>query len=314
MKRFKFSVVLLCLILMIVAIGGCAKTEDTSRTDTTKPAETTEETDKEYKLSGKFNVLVIGEFAKDSIDPVTGTKITGWDSLVKPFEEQHEGLEIDFVEVPWTDVVQKLETSAQSGTIDVMHLPANINNRLGAKGLLEPLDKYIEEDESFNPEELYGNNLWNENAMVQLNGVHYGIPKSAYTFVILINTKLFDDWGVPYITDDSTYEEIVEAASKMTGKNPVTGKHNYGLFTPRGTELLRMLLTYYSKTPAYRTFWTPDDPYTADIADINFVYTSNNYNATVENFSVVEKFSYLCAFQRGVSFSPPEHQIGTRHL
>ncbi len=137
-----------------------------------------------------------------------------------------------------------------------MHLGATVSNKLGSQGLVVPLDEYIEADDSFDPD--------------------YGIPKRAYTFVIIINTKLFDDWGVDYITHDSSFDEILEAASKMTGTNPVTGIKNYGMFTRKGGELLRALNTYYSKNPAYRTFWDPEDPYTDDISEIKFVYTTND--------------------------------------
>ncbi len=49
--------------------------------------------------------------------------------------------------------------------------------------------------------------------------------------VLLITIKkLFDQWGVEYLSDNPTMEEIARKAKQMTGINPVTGEENYGIW------------------------------------------------------------------------------------
>jgi hypothetical protein len=46
------------------------------------------------------------------------------------------------------------------------------------------------------------------------------------------------------------------------------------------------------------------------------VRSNTSYNASVEKFSIVEKFSYPCAFQRGGRYAHRllDNESGTRHL
>ncbi|MFB5760423.1 extracellular solute-binding protein [Paenibacillus medicaginis] len=46
---------------------------------------------------------------------------------------------------------------------------------------------------------------------------------------IVYDKQLFDDWGVEYLSESPTIDEVLEKAAKMTGKNPKTGAQNYGL-------------------------------------------------------------------------------------
>ena len=55
------------------------------------------------------------------------------------------------------------------------------------------------------------------------------------TRFIIYDKQIFDEWGVPYLSETPTPEEVLEAAKKMTGKNPVSGKDNYGVFH-KGTD------------------------------------------------------------------------------
>ena len=48
--------------------------------------------------------------------------------------------------------------------------------------------------------------------------------------MIVYDKKLFDDWGVEYLSETPTPEEVLHKAKRMTGKNPVTGEKNYGLW------------------------------------------------------------------------------------
>lgn len=63
----------------------------------------------------------------------------------------------------------------------------------------------------------------------------YALPVLGDTRYICYDKTLFDQWGVQYLSEHPTIDEIVEKAQRMTGKNPVTGEDNYGVFW-RGTD------------------------------------------------------------------------------
>jgi multiple sugar transport system substrate-binding protein len=58
------------------------------------------------------------------------------------------------------------------------------------------------------------------------NGDYYGIPSDAQSQVFVYNKKMFDAAGVGYPTDDWTWDDMLEAAKKLTDP----AKEQYGLY------------------------------------------------------------------------------------
>ena len=102
---------------------------------------------------------------------------------------------------------------------------------------IETLDELFE-SAGFSLEDDYDENI----AQKEINGHYYSLPAKRITSTILYNQKMFDDAGIPYPSDDWTYDEFIDTARKLTkgeGNDKV-----YGWFFPgydAGQPALRMI-------------------------------------------------------------------------
>lgn len=180
-------------------------------------------------LTGTLKVQLVGDFSlDDKTDPISGTTSKGVKVLKEEFEKQYPDTTVEFVLMGWDNYNEKTQTMLQSGAADVYQVPGIA--AFAEQGLLEPLQSYIDKD-SYN----LGNYLtgqvdgWKAMGPEDQDLQIYGLPFIGDARVIVYDRQLFDDWGVEYLSESPTIEEVMEKASKMTGKNPKTGEQNYGL-------------------------------------------------------------------------------------
>ncbi|SNZ17481.1 carbohydrate ABC transporter substrate-binding protein, CUT1 family [Terribacillus aidingensis] len=177
------------------------------------------------------NVQLIGDFSmEDSTNPITGEKIRGLDVLKEEFEKQHPGATVKFIIMPWDGYTEKTQAMLTSGEADVYQLPGIAD--FAAQGVLEPLQPYIEKDSEFSTDIFIDQQVesWKALGPDSKELEMYGLPFLGDARFITYDKKLFDDWGVEYLSEHPTMEEIKEKSAKMTGKNPVTGEQNYGVW------------------------------------------------------------------------------------
>lgn len=196
-----------------------APTESTSNA----AAETNE------KPTGKLKVQLVGDFSlEDKTDPVSGQTSKGVKMLKDEFEKQYPGAEVEFILMGWDNYNEKTQTMLQSGAADVYQVPGITT--FVEQGLLEPLQPYIDKDSFDMGSYLTGQvEGWMAMGPNDQDLQIYGLPFIGDSRVIVYDRQLFDDWGVEYLSESPTIEEVLEKASKMTGKNPKTGEQNYGL-------------------------------------------------------------------------------------
>lgn len=181
------------------------------------------------KPTGKLKVQLVGDFSlEDKTDPVSGQTSKGVKVLKDEFEKQYPDTEVEFILMGWDNYNEKTQTMLQSGAADVYQVPGITT--FVEQGLLEPLQPYIDKD-SFDLG-IYLNGQvegWKAMGPSDQDLQIYGLPFIGDSRVIVYDRQLFDDWGVEYLSESPTIEEVLEKASKMTGKNPKTGEQNYGL-------------------------------------------------------------------------------------
>lgn len=204
-----------------------ASEESKNATEAESPSEPEAPSDPE--LSGTLKVQLIGSFAfEDTTDPVTGVTSKGVHVLKEAFEKEYPGVTVEFVLMGWDNYNEKTQTMLQSGAADVYQVPGIAT--FAEQGLLEPLQPYIERD-SFDLD-IYLNGQvdgWRAMGPNDQEPQIYSFPFIGDARVLVYDKQLFDDWGVEYLSETPTIDEILEKASKMTGKNPKTGEPNYGL-------------------------------------------------------------------------------------
>lgn len=205
------------VFLLVTVLAGCSKTGGGSA-------------DGEW-AGQTINVQLIGDFSmKDSTNPITGETVTGLEVLKEEFEKQHPGATVKFTLMPWDGYTEKTQAMLTSGEADVYQLPGIAD--FAAQGLLEPLQSYIDSDEEFNTDIFIDGQLENWKALGpdSKDLEVFGLPFFGDARFIIYDKKLFDDWGVEYLSEHPTMEEIEEKSAQMTGTNPVTGEENYGIW------------------------------------------------------------------------------------
>ncbi|MFQ6058038.1 MAG: ABC transporter substrate-binding protein [Anaerolineae bacterium] len=88
-----------------------------------------------------------------------------------------------------------------------------------ARGLLENLDPYIAKDD-YDLSDFYPGLL----ELFKYQDSLYGLPRDNDTKVIFYNKQLFDEAGLPYPSDDWTWQDLRELALKLTRREDVMGK------------------------------------------------------------------------------------------
>lgn len=212
-------------------------------------------------ISGTVRVAYAGVQLEDGIDPLSGKTIRGFNTFFKEdFAKKYPNIKVELTSVPWADFITKLQTMLLSKSVDVLG-SGGAEKQLYDQGLLMEIDDLLAKDKDFKPGELYLDATWNNSVFNKtLAGKRYGLPGALGQRMTIYDKKLFDDWGVEYLSEQPTPAEILEKAKKMTGKNPKTGEQNYGLYFD-GNNLANSLFTalqYYYNAPGYEGDLTDD--------------------------------------------------------
>ncbi|WP_438496299.1 extracellular solute-binding protein [Paenibacillus sp. IHBB 3054] len=180
-------------------------------------------------LTGTLKVQLVGDFSlEDKTDAISGKTSKGVKVLKEEFEKKYPNASVEFVLMGWDNYNEKTQTMLQSGAADVYQVPGIA--AFAEQGLLEPLQSYIDKDSYDLGSYLNGQvDGWKAMGPDDQELQIYGLPFIGDARVIVYDRQLFDEWGVEYLSESPTIEEVMEKASKMTGKNPKTGEQNYGL-------------------------------------------------------------------------------------
>jgi ABC-type glycerol-3-phosphate transport system substrate-binding protein len=191
------------------------------------------------QTSGKTSVRVqlIGDFQMtDRTDPVSGKSLKGLYVVEQEFERLHPDIDVVLLPMGWDDYQKKTQTMIIANEADVYQVPGIA--ALADQGLLENLEKYIQRDKFDLSVYIDGQvDGWKTAGPNDRENHIYGLPLMGDTRYIAYDKKIFDDWGVKYLSATPTLEEVEAAAQKMTGTNPKTGEQNYGItFRGRDTD------------------------------------------------------------------------------
>lgn len=144
-----------------------------------------------------------------------------WDSGQEPgirkiadkFEEQNPNIKIDIQVVGWDAYWTMLEAGATGGSLpDTFWMHSNEIYRYGSNEMLLPLDDYLAKSETAKlsnfPEGL--------NAIYNIDGKQYAVPKDYDTIGLWYNKKMFDEAGIAYPDDTWDWAKLKEVAKKLT--------------------------------------------------------------------------------------------------
>ena len=142
--------------------------------------------------------------------------IPAWDELVKLYQEANPDVTINVTAVadPGNNFYPKLQTMVAGGaTPDVSSFQGWEWQTYADKDLLAPIDDWVARDKLTGP---YPEGFQAVEDSTVRNGKRYLIPLQSGTMVMFYIKKPFDDAGIPYPTDEWTFEEFLEIAEKLT--------------------------------------------------------------------------------------------------
>ncbi len=255
-RLVQLIIILTLMTFSITLLCSCSSKTKTRINDTANSAQKDDNIprdDKSEKITGDVRVSLVGWPVEDGIDPFSGRETKGVKTILEEtFNKEYPNIKIDLNVIPWDNAKAKQQTLLMSKSIDVLYTSSAYIPGFDEQNLIEYIDDLIEKDKSFDPG-IYPEGIWNgHTATVSLyTGKRLGLPFTIGQRMIVYDKKIFDDWGVEYLSYHPTPDEILEKAKKMTGINPKTGEQTYGLWlsgTDLGATVFRAA-SYYFDAP-----------------------------------------------------------------
>ena len=215
--KFRKAMALLLAGTMALSMAACGGGNSSSSSDSSSSdAESTDSTD-----------------SSDSSDVTLS--VTIWDSNQEPgltqimndFTEK-TGIKTKVSVVKWDEYWTLLESGAQGGSLpDVFWMHSNESERYMSNDMLLDLTDKIadssEIDTANYPEDIWG--------LYTYEDKYYAVPKDVDTIALWYNKTMFDEAGLEYPTADWTWDDVTEAAKKLTKDDG----SQYGLAMPNGS-------------------------------------------------------------------------------
>ena len=156
-------------------------------------------------------------------------QLAGLQQIADEWTEE-SGVKLKINVVDWDNYWTLLEAGASGGQMpDVFWMHSNTAQMYMENDLLLNLDDYIAKDDAIDLANYYEGvvELYNRDD----NGSQYALPKDHDTIALLYNKAIFDKYGVEYPTDDWTWEDVRDAATKITEAGKADGVYGYAINT-----------------------------------------------------------------------------------
>lgn len=200
----------------LTACGG-SKTSESSAAGSTEKTETTKSDDK--ASTGEKKVLSVTTWDYDT-SPTFQT-------VVDAYMAKHPDVEIKVIDTSADEYNNSLGISLSAAQPDpdviwVKDMGSML--QMADKKQLLPLDDFMKKDN-------FDLSIYNGAAeQLQYNDATYGLPYRSDWYILYYNKDLFDAAGVPYPSNDMTWDEYYDLAAKLTsgeGSSKVYGGHNH---------------------------------------------------------------------------------------
>ena len=135
--------------------------------------------------------------------------------VVDEFEAANPGITVDFLNIAGQQFEDTIKTQGVGGNLpDVWYARTFLTTDYASKGWTLNLESLIESDqldvEDFWPAQV---------AQMQYEGDLYALPYDFSNIGIYYNKNMFDEAGIPYPTDDWTWEDVAEVGEQFVVKD-----------------------------------------------------------------------------------------------
>ncbi len=173
------------------------------------------------KLAGPGLFTDVGE--NGTTDLVTGDMKRGYKEVIDRWNEIYPNVTVEVETAPWDNWQAYLQTAALSGDVDILLHGASITDTA------EPLEPYLERDPEIKEQMSMLAVRKNDKVASYKDYITYGVSIQTGGIVVVIDTKILEDWGVALPDKSWTLQDMKDIAKACTGTDPVTGKQTYGI-------------------------------------------------------------------------------------
>ncbi|MGB5770793.1 MAG: sugar ABC transporter substrate-binding protein [Crocosphaera sp.] len=134
--------------------------------------------------------------------------------LIQQFEQDHEGVKIRWVDIPWEAMESKILTAVSANTApDIVNLNPNFASKLASRNAWLNLKDHISPE----VQQQYLPNIWEAGTV---NDISFGFPWYLTTQITIYNQDLLSQGDIE--NPPKTFTDLAEFAAKLTEK---TGKY-----------------------------------------------------------------------------------------
>ena len=147
---------------------------------------------------------------------------------IEDWQASHPGIKVVFEHTPYTGYDSKVLTRIAGGAApDIIATEVNYFVTFATKGVLESLTPFAEKDSDFHVNGFFPQII----DRFTLNGKLYAIPRDVAPFAcVFYNKALFDQAGIPYPTDDWTWDDLLRMARALTRQDTNGRTIQYGFY------------------------------------------------------------------------------------
>lgn len=153
-----------------------------------------------------------------------------WDPIVAAFQETQPDISVEIQAVPaesWSGFFDAVSTRIAGGQVpDIMRVATEGQLLFASRGLVEPLDEYIERDQEELQDffdDVHPNLMeWTREYSSPDDSTYY-LPHGFNTMCLWYSSELFGEAGVEEPTDDWTWDDFLAAAEQLTQPGQVYG-------------------------------------------------------------------------------------------
>lgn len=202
LTKFNFSRLLLCLFLFALPFSGCGqKTESL-----------------EAQTAVEIKVAFWG--SPEEIEIVTQS-MAGW-------QKAHPEILVRFEHTPYSGYDSKILTRIAGGAApDIIAAESNYFVTFATKGVYLGLNQFISQDPDFSLGDFFPSII----DRFTVKGEVYALPRDVAPFAcVFYNKDLFDKEGIPYPTDDWTWDDMLRIAQRLTKRDQAGWVTQYGFY------------------------------------------------------------------------------------
>jgi len=263
--------------LMVFALVGCNSSTESKKEDAAK--------------GDKQNVELKMFFWDKNQEP-------GLKAMADDFMAKNPTYKITVETIPWNEYWTKLQAAATGGDmpdIVVMHPDQEENYAQG--GMLMDLTDMLTNSQTANKDK-FPQYVVDD---FEVDGKYYGVPKDVGTLALVYNKDLFDQAKVPYPNDNWTWDDMMNAAQKITDKS----KGIYGIAAQNDGQNFYWNLIWqnggdmFSKDGKTSTF---DSQEAIDAVKYGVSFIEKGYSPTIADFANLSPNKYFSSGKVGMVF------------